>query len=55
MPLRLPRRTLAAEIVVSLALKVAALAAIALLLFGTDKRPDMNAGTVGQALTGERP
>lgn len=55
MPLRLPRRTLAVEITVSLAVKAAALVAIALLLFGTDRRPDVDATKVEQILTGERP
>lgn len=48
------RRTLAFEITLSLVAKVAALAAISLLLFGTDKRPGMDAEKVGAALTGEQ-
>ncbi|HLO77100.1 MAG TPA: hypothetical protein VK196_11660 [Magnetospirillum sp.] len=39
MPLTLPRRSLAVEIIVSLAVKALALAAMAVLLFGADNRP----------------
>lgn len=39
MPLRFPRRSLGVEIAVSLTLKALALAAMAVFLFGADKRP----------------
>lgn len=47
--------SLAREIALSLVVKAAALAAIALLLFGADRRPDLDADAVGAALTGDRP
>lgn len=55
MPLRLPRRTLGLEIVLSLAVKAAALLAIAILLFGPHARPPADPASVGAAITGERP
>jgi hypothetical protein len=54
-PLSLPRRSLGVEIAVTLAVKVAALAALAFLLFGPDDRPRADAQAVGEALVGDRP
>jgi len=55
MPLCLPRRSLGIEIAVSLAVKVAALAALALFLFGPDDRPPADAQAVGRVLVGDAP
>ncbi len=52
MPVCLPRRTLAAEIVASLLLKLLALIAIGLLLFGPDDRPEPSPPPL---LPGDRP
>lgn len=47
-----PRRTLAREIVVVLAVKVAALAALYFLFFGPGHRPDLTPETMERAILG---
>jgi|GEM_PF-6647271 hypothetical protein len=47
--------SLSVEITLSLVVKVVALTAIGMLLFGADRRPEMDAATMGAALTGDQP
>lgn len=52
MPARIPRRSLGLEVAVSLAVKVVALAAIGLLLFGPGDRVRPTPDTTGTAVVG---
>lgn len=55
MPARLPRTPLARQIALSLAVKVAALIAMGVLLFGPDDRPPQTPAVVGEAVVGGNP